>query len=481
MNTTFTGTLFTGETLTATPVTLAAGGGRLCCQTEGVVLDVAVAELRTSDHLASLPRFLYLPDGRTIATPDNDAIDALLAGQGRGWAVAAIHWLETRARVAAAATLLLVATVGGALWWGLPLLARNAAMAVPPSIEKQAGQSALLAINRLLAPTQLTRHGKVRVNAQLDRLLAARPLPARPELVFRSMGGKFPNAFALPGGFIVVSDELVALANDDELAAVLAHEIGHWQLRHGLQGVLRSSSALLVVCTITGDLSTLTTFAGTIPFVLLQRGYSREFEEEADTYAVNLLRKTGINVAHFVTILKKLEDARPAQGQDLTYLSTHPATASRIQRINPLGIALPVTKKPDPPAATYAALDITFDEEVFPLEAGPGHIPPHSLYQPGPLYPHEMALAGQEGRATVEFIIDKNGHVRSPRIVQSTHKEFEAPAVDAVRQWRFTPGQIKGRNVATRASQVIEFNLEDTPGATAPAGFPLARKAEPKS
>lgn len=480
MNTTFSGTLFTGETLTATTVTLVAGGSRVFCQTEGIVLDVAVAELRTSDRLASLPRFLYLPDGRTIATPDNDVIDALLAGQGRGWAVAAIHWLETRARMAAVATLLLVATVGGALWWGLPLLARNAAMAVPPSIEKQAGQSALLAINRLLAPSQLTRHRKARVNTQLDRLLAARPLPAKPELVFRSMGGKFPNAFALPGGFIVVSDELVTLANDDELAAVLAHEIGHWQLRHGLQGVLRSSSALLVVCTITGDLSTLTTFAGTIPFVLLQRGYSREFEEEADAYAVDLLRKTGINVAHFVAILKKLEEARPAQGQDLTYLSTHPATASRIRRINPLGLALPVTKNQASPAAARADQNIAPDEEVFPLETGPGHIPPRSLYQPGPLYPHEMALAHLEGQVTVEFIIGKNGRVHSPHIVQSTHKEFEAPAVDAIMQWRFTPGQIKGRNVAIRASQVIEFNLEDTPGATALSGFPLVRKTKSK-
>jgi len=150
---------------------------------------------------------------------------------------------------------------------------------------------------------------------------------------------------------LVVSAALGALANDEELAAVLAHEIGHWQLRHGLQGVLRSSAALLLVSTVSGDLSALTTFAGTIPFVLLQRGYSREFEEAADAYAVDLLRQADISVAHFATILKKLENARPGSGQDLTYLSTHPATHDRIKRVNPARLPPPPITRKNPRVA----------------------------------------------------------------------------------------------------------------------------------
>ena len=56
------------------------------------------------------------------------------------------------------------------------------------------------------------------------------------------------------------------------IAAVLAHELGHVERRHGLQSVLRNSAALLVVSTITGDLSTLSTFSATLPFLLLQYG-----------------------------------------------------------------------------------------------------------------------------------------------------------------------------------------------------------------
>lgn len=471
MSTTFTGSLFDGETLAVRPLVIEAADGRLRSQTEGVALEVALSGVRVSDRLAAVPRFLYLPDGRTIETPDNDAVDALLAGQRRGRVVAAVHWLELRSRVAAAATVLLVTAVAATVWWGLPVLAHQAAMAVPPSIEKQAGQTAMATLNRLLAPTQLKRIDQARVSAQLDRLLRARPLPAKPELVFRSMGGKFPNAFALPGGFIVVSDELVALANDEELAAVLAHELGHWQLRHGLQGVLRSSAALLLVSTVSGDLSALTTFAGTIPFVLLQRGYSREFEEAADAYAVDLLRQADISVAYFATILKKLEDARPGSGQDLTYLSTHPATGDRIKRVNPSGL-LPPARVPAGHALVNH-LSTSYEMDRLPKgarEAGLRDLAlpsgrPKVVSQPPPEYPAALRASRTEGTVELSYLVDEQGNVQSPEIKKSSHQGFEAPALEASRKWKFSPAKIGGHNIAARNTARIRFILDDSPPA----------------
>jgi Zn-dependent protease with chaperone function len=337
MSTTISGTLFDGETLAGQPVHLTVTGDHIEDPGMPNFRAVPLAEVRTSDRLARLPRYLYLPGGRTIETSDNDAVDSLLAGQRRGRWIALIHGLEMRHQAAALATLLLVASVTLTVWWGLPVLARQAAMAAPSAIEQQAGRAALATIKNILPRSQLSLAERDRVNGLAKRLGKAAGLEQAPEVIFRSMGGQSPNAFALPGGIIVVSDELVRLTNvDDEIAAVLAHEIGHGQHRHGLQGVLRSSSALLVVSTITGDLSTLTSFAGTLPFLLLQRGYSREFETEADAYAVDLMRRAGIKAQHFESILKKLESARPKEGNDFTYLSTHPNTADRIKRINPL-------------------------------------------------------------------------------------------------------------------------------------------------
>ncbi|HEY0862781.1 MAG TPA: TonB family protein [Lacunisphaera sp.] len=475
MSTTFTGALFDGETLAVRTVILEASDGRLRSQTEDVALEVALSGVRTSDRLATLPRFLYLPDGRTIETADNDAIDALLAGQQRGRVVAAVHWLEVRSRIAAVATVLLVASVAASAWWALPVLAHQAAMAVPPSIERQAGQTAMATLNRLLAPSQLKRTDQARVNTQLERLLKARPLPARPELVFRSMGGKFPNAFALPGGFIVVSDELVTLANNEELAAVLAHEIGHWQLRHGLQGVLRSSAALLLVSTVSGDLSALTTFAGTIPFVLLQRGYSREFEEAADAYAVDLLRQANISVAHFATILKKLEDARPGSGQDLTYLSTHPATSDRIKRINPDGYLPPPISEPGQWSAVtndstrYDAKDLPADPSRRSVQDLTQKITdPKPLEQLPPPYPRQKSRRSGEGTAVIEFIVDEQGAVQQPIVTKSSHPDFEAPALEAARHWKFSPGRYGDRNVRAHITSTIRFGSGETSSAESP-------------
>jgi protein TonB len=71
-----------------------------------------------------------------------------------------------------------------------------------------------------------------------------------------------------------------------------------------------------------------------------------------------------------------------------------------------------------------------------------------------------MSRAGVQGSVTVEFIIDKGGNVIQAQAMKSTHKEFEAPAVEAVLKWKFKPGKIKGRPVNVRASQLIDFNLD---------------------
>lgn len=79
-----------------------------------------------------------------------------------------------------------------------------------------------------------------------------------------------------------------------------------------------------------------------------------------------------------------------------------------------------------------------------------------------PAYPYEMSRAGITGNVTVEFIINTNGEVTQCQIMRSTHREFEVPAQQAVLKWRFKAGRKGGRAVNTRASQLLEFNLDDS-------------------
>lgn len=335
-----------GQLLTPQPVDLAFdAAGWLQVNGTAVDLRVPLTDVAVSDRLGSVPRFLYLPDGITIETADNGAIDAALLQHRRGRAAALIHFLEHHSGFAAIATLLIVGLVGATLQYGLPALSRQTAKRLPPALEEQIGHAALSSVNRMLAPSRLSSAQRSRVTHALHRIAAARALPQRIRLVYYSMGPRYPNAFALPGGVIVVSDELVALADQPgELEAVLAHEIGHEALHHGVQSMLNNSFALLIVTSVTGDLSTLTSFAGTLPFLLLSNGYSRDNEREADAYACDLLTTAGIDVQHFVDILKKLEAARPESGVDYSYLSTHPGTTERIQTLERYARAHPVLR-----------------------------------------------------------------------------------------------------------------------------------------
>ena len=87
---------------------------------------------------------------------------------------------------------------------------------------------------------------------------------------------------------------------------------------------------------------------------------------------------------------------------------------------------------------------------------------PVARIQNPPQYPYEMSRAGISGEVAVEFIISSNGDVVDTRVMRSSHREFEVPAMMAVSKWKFKPGRKGGRAVSTRASQLIEFNLEDS-------------------
>ena len=82
--------------------------------------------------------------------------------------------------------------------------------------------------------------------------------------------------------------------------------------------------------------------------------------------------------------------------------------------------------------------------------------------QPQPAYPYEMSRAGINGDVVIEFIINENGDVIDTRVVRSSHREFEVPAIQAVQKWKFKAGRKGGKAVKVRVSQLIEFNLEDS-------------------
>ncbi|PWB67629.1 MAG: peptidase M48 [Deltaproteobacteria bacterium] len=157
------------------------------------------------------------------------------------------------------------------------------------------------------------------------------------------------NAFAAPGGLIFVSRGMLRLCrSEDAVAAVLAHEIGHVQLRHGLQSIDKSrlTQALTTIAAESAktmgskEIADLTrAFEGSITDItatMINNGYSRSFEREADAAAVSILSRVGYDPEGLVAMLGEMEKNLKPGGLD--FAKTHPSPKSRIDDIRSLNV-----------------------------------------------------------------------------------------------------------------------------------------------
>ena len=198
-----------------------------------------VRGVRRSLRIANTPRWLYLPGGGACVTADNDAVDRMTVARRYE---RVLHRWESRPSLAAVA----VAFVAAALWWmvdrGIPAGAALIAQQIPPAAEDPLGREALAGLDRVaLRPSTLPLATQKRLGERFAAACRAAGDATPYRLEFRASPALGPNAFALPSGIIVMTDELVRLArNDQEVLGVLAHELGHVRHRHVMRRLLRS-------------------------------------------------------------------------------------------------------------------------------------------------------------------------------------------------------------------------------------------------
>ncbi len=308
--------------------------GRLRVIGEGIDFSCAVAEVRPSQRVGNIPRHLQFADGSQCETDDNDAVDRVFAGLPSEAPGRLIHRWESRLGYALLAVVLTVAALWAAIAYGIPALAKQVAAILPPSIERALGRDALAALDRmLLEPSKLPPPRQEKMRALFSRMVSGIEGAEGYRFELRSGKRLGSNALALPSGEIVVTDQLVELADkDDELVAVLAHEIGHLRQRHGLRRLLQDSATVLLIAAVTGDLSSIASLASALPAVLLQAKYSRDFEREADEFAFDYMKAHGIAPESFGAILLRMDKRGGAATDIPDYLSTHPATRERAER-----------------------------------------------------------------------------------------------------------------------------------------------------
>jgi predicted Zn-dependent protease len=235
----------------------------------------------------------------------------------------------------ALALLLTVVLVWAGIAYGIPMLAKGIAFSLPASTEKALGQDALEGLDKLLLePTRLAPVRQDRLRALFAGMSASIEGASGYRLELRASRRIGANALALPSGIVVITDALADLAsNDAEIVAVLAHEIGHLKQRHQLRRILQDSATAVLIIAVTGDVGSIASLAAAFPTLLVQSRYSREFEREADDFALDYLKGHDIDPNALGEILLRMEKQRSGEGQIPDYLSSHPATRERAERL----------------------------------------------------------------------------------------------------------------------------------------------------
>lgn len=143
--------------------------------------------------------------------------------------------------------------------------------------------------------------------------------------------GDVVNAFALPGGNIVVYEGIVNRMEDyEELAALLSHEFSHVQLRHTTKNMVSSLSGYLLISLLLGDAGGIAAVIAENANQIKQLGYSRQLEEEADKEGLRLMQQSGIDIAGMKHLFERLKEAGGGSEAVPQFLSSHPLTDSRI-------------------------------------------------------------------------------------------------------------------------------------------------------
>lgn len=329
---------FSGQTSQRTNATLSRSGERLfVTDATGAQLTSALIEdVVVEQRLGSIPQKVVFPGGYSFETQRLAEFDALIGGQSHSW----LSRLETFHPRLVVFVALAILAAGLVYRYGLALLV-TAAVAVTPKpllVAMDTGTLRTLDLT-ITQPSNLEDSTKAEIQSVFQQLVTTLPSESVEnldiELVFRSAPFIGPNAAALPGGTVLVTDALPGFLEDDidAIAGVLAHELGHVIEQHGLKQVYRSAGLFLLISFLAGDTGPMIEDVLLEGNLLLSLSYSRDAESQADAFAVKLMQEAGFDPEGLAGFFDRLAVLMP---DNVPWYSTHPGSANRADAIREL-------------------------------------------------------------------------------------------------------------------------------------------------
>tara|TARA_R100000322_G_scaffold18993_1_gene12060 strand:- start:2457 stop:3656 length:1200 start_codon:yes stop_codon:yes gene_type:complete len=228
-----------------------------------------------------------------------------------------------------------VASVALIIFVLVPIMADQLATYLPPDGERALGDATFEqirgALGRANSPVQLCEDGDgmAAIDAMMARLDPSDDLPYEARIAV--LDHELVNAFALPGGRVILFRGLIEAAETpEEVASILAHEIGHVVNRDPTRDALRSAGSIGVLGLLFGDFA-----GGTVVLMLanqlINAKYSQAAEAGADDYAHDLMREAGVDPAALGTIFQRLMDEYGDAEGIMAHFASHPQMVSRIE------------------------------------------------------------------------------------------------------------------------------------------------------
>lgn len=303
-------------------------------------------DMRYGDIIPGLPAELIFAEGARFI-PD----DATYRWPGLSTAQRLPAWLEAHWLTVLAAVILVPGFVWLMIYKVIPAAAETSVQYLPDFVATELSDQTLDLLDRFyMEPTQVNATQQEKITADWHEILQHLALPQEKyRLYFRdsSIGA---NALALPDGSVILTDDIVDLMqnNPEQLNAVLLHEIGHVEHKHGLKMLAQATATTMMFAMMFGDIEGAGEMILGVGSSLLQSAFSRDMEREADAFAYTQLHKIGHSPRDFAKAMRALmkshgaseEQIQPENDDNsnvgnnrdlLEYLSSHPDTLERIK------------------------------------------------------------------------------------------------------------------------------------------------------
>lgn len=277
----------------------------------------------------TVERTLYIKDAATIAAFRQTAPPELTAQLNQ--AAQSVRSTRTSRRAVILASVGTVLAIVLGLWFGSDLLVEQAVARIPIEWEQQLGESALH--EALAGRTVLTEGPAVEAVQEITKRLTEQ-IPNSPyQFQVRVVKEPVVNAFALPGGYVVVFTGLLKDAmSPEEVAGVLGHEINHVLQRHGMERIVKTLGVMAVAAIVLGDQQGLIGLAKQLGVEIITLKYNRDQETEADLTGLRLLHKAKIEPEGMITFFERLAQSEKEKSR-VEMLSTHPMSTHRAERL----------------------------------------------------------------------------------------------------------------------------------------------------